>query len=128
MRHSKTQMTTESQMKKEIRENGPIVSKMLVFADLAKEYVQGVYSFDVQSFSKTSDKENLEGTNSLIGSHAVLIVGWGETEQISEGGVSEVEANDEDAKVKYWIVKNSWGADWGENGYFKIRMGDCYLA
>jgi C1A family cysteine protease len=41
-----------------------------------------------------------------IGSHAIEIVGWGEQ-----------------SNTKYWIVKNSWGTDWGDDGYFKILRG-----
>nr|AKO90287.1 cathepsin-like protein 1 [Tigriopus japonicus] len=48
--------------------------------------------------SKFSSRRNVN--------HAVTVVGYGE-----ENG------------VKYWIMRNSWGKQWGMNGYMKIKRG-----
>ena len=46
-------------------------------------------------------------TGSLMGNHSVVIVGWG----VQNG-------------IRYWICQNSWGRSWGEDGYFRIKMGE----
>ncbi|XP_022865316.1 cysteine proteinase 3-like [Olea europaea var. sylvestris] len=46
------------------------------------------------------------GNSPMDVNHAVLAVGYG-----VENG------------VPYWLIKNSWGADWGDHGYFKMEMG-----
>ncbi len=43
-----------------------------------------------------------------VNGHTIVIVGYG-----NENG------ND------YWLCKNSWGENWGEDGYFKIAFGEC---
>ncbi|MCK5739525.1 hypothetical protein KAH55_10100, partial [bacterium] len=70
----------------------PLSVSFLVYTDFSS-YSSGVY----EPVSKTLD-----------GAHAVLIVGWDDSEQS-------------------WIVKNSWGPSWGENGYFRIRWGTCNM-
>ncbi|MCK4733325.1 MAG: hypothetical protein KAT65_12800, partial [Methanophagales archaeon] len=44
----------------------------------------------------------------LAGYHLVSMVGYNDTEH-------------------YWICKNSWNTSWGENGWFRIRYGECEI-
>jgi len=43
----------------------------------------------------------------IAGVHCIKILGWG----VEDG-------------VKYWLIANSWGKDWGEGGFFKLLRGE----
>ena len=87
----------EPQMRLELVKNGPVAVGFEVYSDF-QHYTGGIYHH-----TELEDRFNpWEITN-----HVVLVIGYGE-----ENG------------VKYWIVKNSWGPDWGEQGYFRIMRGN----
>ena len=44
--------------------------------------------------------------------HAVTLIGYGV---------------DETTKSEYWILRNSWGTAWGEDGYMKVLIDDTDL-
>jgi len=51
--------------------------------------------------------------------HGVLVVGYG------------VDTEDSILPREYWLVKNSWNSDWGDNGYIKMarnRDNNCGIA
>lgn len=86
----------EKQIQLEILANGPVVSAFLVYEDF--------YTFDPK---KGVYKHNYNKNNQIIGGHAVEIVGWGK----------------EPDGTKFWWIKNTWGVDYGYNGYFKFLRG-----
>ena len=88
---------TPSGIKAEIKKGGPVETGFSVYEDFMN-YKEGIYHHT---------------TGSLLGGHAVKIVGWG---------------LDEETQTHYWIVANSWSTSWGEDGYFKIKQGDSGIA
>ncbi|KYB26628.1 Tubulointerstitial nephritis antigen-like [Tribolium castaneum] len=87
----------ETDIMYEILHSGPVQATMKVYHDFFT-YKRGIYRHSPIS------------TNDRTGYHSVRIVGWGE--EYSPEGLK-----------KYWKVANSWGPEWGENGYFRILRG-----
>jgi tetrahydromethanopterin S-methyltransferase subunit G len=84
----------EENIRNEIYHWGPVSSGFIVYPDF--------YTFD----AKTEIYE-WDGIGERTGGHAIEIVGWGEKKQ-----------------KKFWIIKNSWGTDWGDGGYFRMLRGE----
>lgn len=87
------ELTTETLLLRELNERGPVIVSLsgAQIGDDFMFYAGGIYNGE--------EFPNPDAS----GGHAVTLVGYGE----------------EDSKP-YWIVQNSWGADWGEDGY--VRM------
>jgi cathepsin B len=81
-------------IKKEILKNGPVIAQMVVFTDFLT-YKDGVYHRTDDSFK-------------FNGQQIVKIFGW---ERQADG-------------QEWWLVENTWGPDWGENGYVRILASD----
>ncbi|GFO42825.1 dipeptidyl peptidase 1 [Plakobranchus ocellatus] len=91
-------------MQQAIYLRGPIAVSFEVYHDFLL-YHSGVYHH-------TAQRQGLDRFNPfVITNHVVLVVGWGQL-SVDQGG------------TKYWIVKNSWGTNWGLNGYFWIQRGN----
>lgn len=91
-------MSSERKMMEEILKNGPIVVSFEPEVDFMY-YSEGIYhSVEankwIQNNEKRPDWQRVD--------HSVLCYGWGENEH-----------------GKFWLIQNSWGPNWGENGSFK---------
>jgi C1A family cysteine protease len=90
-------------IKSYIFENGPVASHMRV-TDLFKAYGALIHSPHLYY-------PRFRRSHSV--NHVVMIVGWKDISFIPSGG--------------YWICKNSWGTEWGYDGYFNIAYGSLNI-
>ena len=95
---------SEKKIIEDVFKNGPIVVSFEPDYNFML-YKSGIYhSID----DSTWKKQGLNKPEWQKVDHSVLLVGWGE---------------DVNLKEKYWILQNTWGPKWDENGYFKIKRG-----
>jgi len=91
-------VTREEAIRQDIFQFGPIVTSFIVYPDF--------YEYNPNSgngiYTHIPSKSDVP-----VGGHAVEIIGWGTS---NEG-------------IPYWWIKNSWGKDYGINGYFRFLRG-----
>lgn len=100
--------TTEAEMMKEIYHHGPVCVAIDAPNSLFS-YSDGIYD-DSSKHGYVCDLPNRNLNGWEYTNHAVAIVGWGE--DITNHGIQ-----------KYWIVRNTWGKNWGFEGFIKIKRG-----
>lgn len=90
------QVAGEEPLYRAIFERGPVA--VGINANKLQAYGSGVIMLD-------DCKPLGRGIESI--NHAALVVGWGTT----------------DDGVKYWEIKNSYGPEWGDEGFFRLERG-----
>jgi len=106
---------SEVAMMTEIRDKGPIIVGFNAPQDLFW-YSDGVFhEEDTAVLLKDQVTKRPKHQHAFFEktNHAVLALGWGKDLQTNR---------------KYWIVQNTWGQEWGEEGYFKIVRGEDMCA
>jgi cathepsin C len=100
---------SEEAIIKEVYENGPIVVSFEPDESF-NIYKSGIFhQLEYQEKPDRVKKPEWEKVD-----HAVVLLGWGEEKINNE-------------TIKYWILQNSWGSSWGENGYMKIIRGSDHM-
>ena len=93
-------------LKKILCTYGPICVSINAYSIGLK--VNGTFKNMTQLNPQNTILECTNQNNSFQSNHAVTLVGYGRIPN---------------SRNKYWIIKNSWGQNWGNNGYFAVKFG-----
>lgn len=109
-------------MKEHIMTHGPIVCGVPVIESLnSGDYLvegknnNGLF-FDSYNYTTNKYPDLPITTNE---NHAMTIIGWGVDDSVSNSMFS---SKDGTSAVEYWIVRNSWGPEWGIDGILHLPM------
>ncbi len=98
--------------------NGPADNLDIKKAIMNYGAVTAVMYFDPISYSSTKHNYYYNGTTTS--NHLVTIVGWDDS--FSKNNFSKTPPGN-----GAFIIKSSWGIDWGDNGYFYISYYDSNI-
>ena len=103
----------QNMIKRHIMTIGPVICCLGITKtfELSGLYpIDGIYIYlEDYSYTPSNPSHNNMGNSDWIGGHAMTIVGW---EIINVIGRT----------IPSWIIRNSWGKDWGDNGYIYLPM------
>jgi len=91
-------------IKSKIFEHGPVAAGI----DCTNDFI----NWGTTHHSSDNYYHYVEQPWNNILNHLIVIVGWKDDSSIPNGG--------------YWICKNSWGTDWGYDGFFNIEYGALF--
>merc|ERR1711879_374217 len=109
---------TIENMMNDLVANGPLGVGIYVSGDF-RDYASGVWYLPDEEPGLKDDWNPLIPTN-----HAVVVVGYGRCPEDN----SDEMCNEGEKNLPYWIVKNSWGPDWGADGYIRVLMSTNEIA
>ena len=77
---------------------GPVVSSIYVYKDF--------YEWSEDSDTCKNGVYTYDENSTYVGGHAVVLVGYGKSDD-----------------KYYWLLQNSWGEEFCDNGFFRVEMG-----